>query len=422
MPTSEIALKSPLNKGTDYAKLVKKHPEVGKAVLKGSWDFIGHSNKATVETLNPLWMKNIDENIGNNLWRKCGSVRKDCIGLGNNKAVIGIGAGQSFNINKHVLKNIMDADGRKDWVNRNFITIVSNHQFKPLLEMGVIPDFVMLVDGSDVVWNQLLVDIPEEGKNTILLAGLHCSPKVLKEWMNQKREVRFFLTTTKEVRDQFRKASGKNPTGHIILQGGNVLNTMLTLGLQVFNSQVFFAVANDLSYPIKKDMEKQRTNYYADGDYSTNRKGTGTGRDEAAGRKKWMGFTLKKKALIGTVTKDSYDVELEVVGTSRTLWIYKTWLETNIILNAYKPEAMQVQYYNCTEGGILGVMVKEDNDKALNDVNNWFLLDEVCPKWHTAMLEDAAKQFLKAKEVMYQWERGEMLHVAQGATSLAQRI
>jgi len=422
MATSEINLKSPQNQGNKYNQLVKKHPEVGKAILKDSWDFIGHSNKGTVQTLNPLWMKNIGQNVKNKLWRKCGSVRKDCIGLGKNKAVIGIGAGQSFNKNKHILKNIMALDARKDWEARDFIVIASNHQFKPLLEMGIIPDFVILVDGSDVVYNQLLKDIPEEGQNTILLAGLHCSPNILREWTRQGRELRFFLTTTKEVREEFRKITGKNPTAHVVLQGGNVLNTMLTLGLQVLNSQVFFAVANDLSYPIQEEIEDQRVSYYADGDYSSNRKGTGTGRDEAAGRKKWMGFSIKSQISLQYQNHNSYHIELNEVGTSRTLWVYKTWLESNMILNSYKPENLKVQYYNCTEGGIAGVMVKDDRDEFMNDINNWFLLDEVCPQWHTAMLKDAANQFLKAKEIMRQWARGEMLHAVPNATGLVHAI
>lgn len=419
---SEIALKSPQNMGTKYEQLIKKHPEVGKAILKGSWDFIGHSNKGTIQTLNPLWMKNIDQNVKNKLWRKCGSVRRDCIGLGKNKALIGVGAGQSFNKNKHVLKNITTLDGWKNWQDRDFIVIVSNHQFKPLLEMGIIPDFVILVDGSDVVYDQLLKDIPDEGQNTTLLAGLHCSPNVLKEWVNQKRELRFFLTTTKEVREEFKRITGKNPTGHVVLQGGNVLNTMLTLGLQVLNSKVFFAVANDLSYPIQKELEDQRVSYYADGDYSTNRAGTGTGRDEAAGKRKWMGFDIKSQMSLKYRDHNSYHIELGVVGTSRTLWVYKTWLETNMLLNSYKPENLQVKYYNCTEGGIAGVMVQNDNDKFMNDIGNWFLLDEVCRHWHTAKLEDAANQFLKAKEVMHQWARGETRYAVPSAIGLGQTI
>ena len=400
MATSEIMLKSPQTKGREFGKLSKRHPEVGKSILKGSWDFIGHSNKGTVKNLEPLWVKNIGLNVKNKLWRKYGSVRKGCFNLGKDKASIGIGAGQSFNINKHVLQDITARDGHKDWQDRNFIIAASNHMFKPLLEMGIIPDFVMLVDGSDVVWNQLTQDIPPEGQNTILLAGLHCSPKVLNEWVRQKRELRFFLTTTKEVQTEFRRATGKHPFRHIVMQGGNVLNTMLTLGLQIFRSQVFMAMGNDLSYPIKDELEAQRISYYADGDYSSNRKGTGTGRDEAAVKKMWLGFRLKQKPFKNYVNQESYDVELERVGTSYTLWVYKTWLESNMILNSSRSEEAQITYYNCSEAGILGVMARKDDDKSLNDINNWFLLDETCPKWHTATLEDATNQFLKAKEVL----------------------
>ena len=421
MAISEINLKSPENRGNDFKKLSRKHPEVGKSILKGSWDFVGHSNKGTVQILNPLWLGNIEQNVKNKLWRKYGSVRKDCIGIGKNKAIIGIGAGQSFNKNKHVLKKIVDSDGCKDWRDRDFIIMASNHQFKPLLDMGIIPDFVMIVDGSDVIWNQLTQDISQKAQNTILLAGLHCSPKVLKEWTRQKREVRFFLTTTKEVHEAFRKFTGKNPIPHVVLQGGNVLNTMVTLGQQVFHALTFFAVGNDLSYPIKDDKEEQRTSYYSDGDYSTNRPGTGTGRDEAGGQKKWCGFSLKKKSNFGN-PKDAYEIELEIVGTSKTLWVYKTWLETNILLNQYKGIDARVQYYNCTEGGILGVMAKKDDDESLADISNWFLLDETCKQWHTTMLEDAAKQFLTAKEAMKRWERGEMPFVAPSAIGSELRI
>jgi hypothetical protein len=46
-------------------------------------------------------------------------------------------------------------DGVKSWFDRNFIILASNHQLKPLLNMGIIPDFVMVADASDVVMDQL---------------------------------------------------------------------------------------------------------------------------------------------------------------------------------------------------------------------------------------------------------------------------
>jgi hypothetical protein len=143
--------------------------------------------------LKDLWCENIRENVKSRLWKKHRGVARDCIGMGFNKAVVAVGAGQSFNKNRHILKKLTDLDGIRDWEDRNFIIIASNHQYKPLLRMGIIPDFVIAVDGSDVIYDQLCTDIPEIGRHTVFLAGLQCSNKVLKEWDKQGREIRFFL-------------------------------------------------------------------------------------------------------------------------------------------------------------------------------------------------------------------------------------
>ena len=74
--------------------------------------------------------------------------------MGFNKALIGVGAGQSFNKNKDILKKLTDWDGIKSWQDRNFVIMAANHQFKPLLKMGIIPVFVVVADASDVVMEQ----------------------------------------------------------------------------------------------------------------------------------------------------------------------------------------------------------------------------------------------------------------------------
>lgn len=382
----------------DYHDKIKKHPELKGVILESAWNLIDHTTEKTVDKLEELWLKNMATNVRNRLWAKHGSLRKDCVGLARNKAVIAVGAGQTFNKNKDVLKQIVDIDGVKDWANRDFVIIASNHQFKPLLEMGIIPDFVMLTDGGDIALPQLTEDIPEIGQNTILMAGLHCSPKVLQAWSDQKRDIRFFLATTKGIRETFNKLTGKNPIHHMIFQGGNVLNAALAASVHTLGSTVFMCIGNDLSFPLKEEVQARRDVYYADGDYSSNQPGIGSGRDEAKSTKKWMGFTLKKKLIY--TGKDTYDVELDYVGTSTTLWVYKTWLESNMLMNYHNPKAPQFQYYNCSQGGILGVMAREGNNEALMREDNWFMLDEVCPHWHTMMLADAAKQFLKAKEIL----------------------
>ena len=385
----------------NYNEMVEKCPAFNGVISKLAWDHIGNTNVNTTAWLEKLWSKNISENIKNKLWKKHGSIRKDCIKLGKNKALIGVGAGQSFNLNKRILKQVSDLDGTRDWNNRNFIITASNHQYKPLLKMGIIPDFVILVDGSDVMMKQLNEDIPPEGQNSILLTGLHCSPKVLKEWSRQGRQIRFYMPSTSGLDKVFERETRKKAVHHQILQGGNVLNTLFSIGLKFLHSTTFMALGNDLSYPIKDKLDDQRESYYSDGDYSSNAKKTGTGRDEASAGKRWLGFTLTPSRIY-TGDLDRYNVSLDIVGTSPTLWVYKTWIESNVLLNATSEVAYH--YYNCSEAGIAGVMNKdmELKDESLRDDKSWYLLDEVCPRWKTRMFKDAINEFVAAKEVLCQ--------------------
>lgn len=388
----------------DYEEIIKRHPEFDGVISKKSWDYIGFSDEGTVKYLGKLWEDNIRKNVDRKLWRRNGAIVHDCKGIGRNKSVVAIGAGSCLKKNQHVLKQIHDYDAVRPWPERNFIFVSSNHMFKPLLKDGIIPDFVMLADASDVVLDQLTKNVPESGKHTVLLAGLHCSPKVLKRWTRQGREIRFYLTHTKGLDKVFEEVTGEKAWPHIILQGGNVLNSTWSIGLKQFGSTVFFALGNDLSYPLKDTVEEQRKDYYADGDYSSNDKDTGTGRDEAGNKMKWMGFNLRKKLFYPGPNVCPYEVEIEPVGTSHTLWVYKTWLEANVL--AGTKQGIPYHYYNCTEGGIAGVMCKDDSDTGLTDENNWFLMDEVCKRWKTRMLEDAAEEFIRVRRQFLCQNRG----------------
>jgi len=408
-----------LNK-KDYDIMLKEHPEFKHVISKKNWEFIGQSDKGTVNFLWDFWADNIRKNITNKLWKRHGGITTDCTGLGLNKALIGIGAGQSFNKNKDVLKRLVQWDGIKSWQDRNFIIMASNHQFKPLLKMGIIPDFVVVADASDVVMEQLTKDVPETARNVVLLAGLHCSPRVLKKWTKQGRDIRFYLTHTQGLDEVFREETGLDPKPHVLLQGGNVINTAWSIGLRYFKTSVFMAVGNDLSFPIKDTMELRRESYYADGDYSSNAPKTGTGRDEARSEKMWMGFNLEKRLIYTNDLHNNYNVTVEPVGTTQTLWVYKTWLEANVIGMGKKSKA-SYHYYNCTEGGIAGVMCRDDSDKGLSKEDNWFLMDEVCKRWKTRTLEDATSEFLKAKDGM-RWGVEAMRSGVQPATNLVQSL
>jgi len=397
----------------NYEKITELHPEFKGVITPDSWNYIGQSNKNTNKGLSDLWRINVRKNIENKLWRKHGSLKRDCLNLGKNKAVIGVGAGRSFTKNKHILRQVANTDGVRPWEDRDFIIIASNHQFKPLLEMGVLPDFVMLADASEDVLPQLTEDIPPEGRNVTLIATLAASPKVLKRWSRQGREIRFYIPSSESTVDEFRKVAKKDPEPHTMLVGGNVLNCMFLVGLAVFGSTSFMALGNDLSYSLEKDIETRRNNYYADGDYKTTQ--MQDGRDEAKNAYKWMGFKLSRPIIY--TGPGCYSIELDPVGTTHNLWVYKTWIEAWSMANMNRTD-LRWHYYNCSEGGILGVMSRENGKQSKKE--DWYMLDEVCSRWHTMMFEDAVKQFQLAKEVM-RWPVEAIPTVAQSAENLLLR-
>lgn len=379
----------------EYDKLAELHPQIKGIVDPDSWNFIGTSNENTGNAYEKRWRENTRRNINRQMWKRHGSLRRDCMGLGKNKAVIGVGAGKSFNKNKGFLKTLVDLDGRKNWKDRDFIIIASNHQFKPLIKMGIIPDFVMLTDAGDEVIPQLTEDIPPVYEcATVLLTTIAASPKLIKKWTRQGRDIRFYIPSSLSVVDEFEKVTGKDATPYTTLVGGNVLNCLFLLSITAFNSSTFFALGNDLSYSIVSDLGERRADYYADGDYKTTQ--MQDGRDEAKNMSKWMGFELKKPKIY--TGNSSYEFNLSPVGTTHNLWVYKTWIEAWILTNSKRGD-LKYHYYNCSEGGILGVMSRAFGKQTKQD-DDWYLLDEVCPQYHTMMLEDAAAQFMVAKEAM----------------------
>jgi hypothetical protein len=84
-------------------------------------------------------------------------------------------------------------------------------------------------------------------------------------------------------------------------------------------------------------------------------------------------------------------------------------METNAAILAAKTP---MTIYNCSEGGILGVLKRNDQD--YEDSSSWYLYDEVLRgKWRTRKLKDALREFLLARQ-----ELG-IRHAALDAAALA---
>ena len=375
----------------DYDEAIKINQDLQSVVSKEMWDFVQGRNTVTCNGLGDLWKKNIKENI-KKFYGKCGSVG-ELAGLGKNKAVIAIGAGPSLKNNIDLIRALSLEDGTKPYHEQNFIFITSNHQFKPCLKQSIIPHFVMICDAGEHLLPQVCKKIPPNGQATILLASLQVYLKIIVSCLSQGSIINFFLGVGDELKELFEKETKESVSTVATVQGGNILNNIWTLSGTHLKSTVYMAVGNDLSYPRGSSLKEQRKNFYADGDYSTN---LASKRDEARYKMDWMGFKFYDNVL--SVNGNPF-IELYPVRTTMQFLTYKLWLETTVALNAARKGVFR--YYNCSEGGILGVKCKEEKGEGMFDRNNWYLLDEVLPKrWCTRRLKDAVIEFLTAKEMM----------------------
>jgi hypothetical protein len=375
-----------------YEKLMEHNPKIKSVLSRKRFEFVQNQNKRTITSLEKLWKKQARRNMAK-LFKKHGLVNENCIRMGMNKAVIAIGAGPGFNRNKDYLKKLCYYNSKFQFEQQPFIFICSNHQYKPCLELGILPHFVIWADASNVVYDQLCRDISPRGQHVTLIASLHCNPRVLEEWDRQGRLIQFYLPLGDNVKKLYKDKTGKDAAKYQVAQGGNVMNVAFCIAAGVFDSRIFITVGNDLSYDFHEDTQKRRESYYADKNYSTN---LATGRDEAGRQFKWIGFDLKRNMFT-----DDPQLKFKPVATVQSLFNYKTWIESHCMIN--DPVDMGWHYYNCSEQGILGVVAKDERKEKLDDVNNWMLMDEILPRrWHTRLLEDAVKQYLSVRELWIQ--------------------
>lgn len=390
-----------------YNELISAAPQLKDLFVEEQWDFMQRNNDGLRKTFEKLWKSNLRANC-QGLFSKHKTITDDCVGIGLNKAVIAIGAGPSFNRNKDLLKELYDRTITLPFQVQPFIFMASNHQYKPLLEMGIAPHFVVVLDGTDIVYDQLCKNIPKHGRGTVLICPLRAHQKVLKEWDKQGRSIRFYISDNEWMMEEFEKVMGYSPKEHgmVMGHGGNVMNQTFSIAVHFLKSTIYMCVGNDLSYEYFDDLEDRRSGYYADKDYSTN---IGTGRDEANRSLPWMGFELEESIIM----PGRYVVRFRPRATTYQLMLYKTWVENQLSIQAqFKAK---FHYYNCSESGILGVMsrknmkelAKEEMINVINDGNNWYMLDELIPKrYHTRTLAHACNEFLTARERLNEtWER-----------------
>lgn len=360
-------------------------PELESIMPETLYNFMRLSGEKTGELASDTWNKNSERNIAK-LLDKHEVVGDELAGFAKNKAVIIVGAGPSFNKNKDTLKKLYDFNCRFDVNDQPFVIIASNHMLKPLLNMGIFPHMTVVLDGGNHFRDQF-INLNTDMK-CVMVANLVADHKMLKRWDRDGHLISFFVSDSEKGREDYKKKTGLDPDKACMLTGGNVLNTAFMLSLRHLQSRFIITVGNDLSFPVHEDADERRKAFYSDGDYSSNTK------DEARHEIAWMAY---EHAGQGTFDKGSQLVNYTKVLTSHQLILYKTWVEFHIA--KWADVDFPFRYYNCSEGGICGVIARKHDKKDLEDPKNWMLMDEIAPtRWFTKPLREAAKDFLEIKE------------------------
>ena len=370
-----------------YEDLVAESGLVEKIISPEMADAVFASSEGTVKNLVPLWKKNTRKNLG--LYKKHGSLRSAFNGFCSNKAIIAVGAGPSFNKNKEVLKAIYKINLQFPLDQQPFFIVSSNKQLKPLLELGVFPHATILIDAGDALYPQLCDDMPSWARNSILITGMHTSPKILKKWDKHGGLLSFFLIGDDDEKKWFEEATGEDADTAWTSQGGNVMNTLWIMANRVFKTQVFIMVGNDLCFKYSDDKEERANSFYADGDYRLNILNK---RDEAKDNFGWMGFDLKPSV----IQPNKMMIDLGLVGMSRQLWLYKTWLE---VQSTVLSDKHKFHIFNASEAGVCGMIAREHDSESMARKDNWFLLDDVHKKWTTTTLAKACQMYLEARSL-----------------------
>jgi len=393
-----------------YEHLVAESPLVESIISPEMADAVFALGENTVRNLQPIWKENTSKNIG--LYKKHGSLRSAFNGFCTNKAVIAVGAGPSFNKNKEVLKAIYQINLQFPLDKQPFFIIASNKQLKPLLEMGVFPHATILIDAGDALYPQLCDDMPSWAKNSILITGMHTSHKILKKWDKHGGLISFFIIGGDDEKKYFEEMTGDDADYVWASQGGNVMNTLWILSNRVFQTQVFIMVGNDLCFKYSDDKEERAKSFYADGDYRLNILNK---RDEAKDNLGWMGFNLKQSV----IQPDRLMIDLELVGMSRQLWIYKTWLE---VQSTVLSDKHKFHIFNASEYGVCGMIARQHDSESMATKDNWFLLDDVHKKWTTTTLLKACQTYLEARALCQTRTDARRVGSWEGATGTASGI
>jgi hypothetical protein len=258
---------------------------------------------ATQLRFNQVWQRNFQANR-NAVERNPGviALKNKFRGL----PCIVVGAGPSLDKNIRFLHRAQ----------KKAVIISCDAALKPLMEHGIVPDFVVCLDPQEEI-SRFLVNVPHKGITLVVPSIVH--PHVIKLWEN---DVLFFNKFAPDI-PTLVKIQKIVPHIGILTPGGTVLSVTYDLAFQAGGTPIIF-VGQDLSYPKKKS-------------HSHGSDATGQG----------LKMMMEKH-------KDHLVLESDINGQSlRTLksmsvskqwfnWAFTTWKRDNLL-----------SVFNCSEAGIL---------------------------------------------------------------------
>ena len=275
-----------------------------------------------------IWNKNVEINlkyfdtIPDRV--KSGHDLDDTIQDSEKKAMIIVGASPILN---DTWQELLDAE--KD----RFLISATNSSAKFLVEHGVIPDYVFLVDGQKGKWS---LDIGEENLHTALICSPFAESETIAAWKGPIYVMGFY-TDVDGLQGRLQERFG-DPIG----QAGNSFNCAVSFFVQATKIKIYLFAGNELSF---------KKSYYV------------------------KGPSINDASMYFYAT----DVDGEKVRTLIPLYQYKLWLE-NMTCDA---RANGYFFFNCSKG-ILGMdsdgskmpwIVNADLKDALQQVRDSFAFE-----------------------------------------------
>lgn len=204
-------------------------------------------NKKTGEIYYKLWIENLAENYP--LIKKSECVSK--LPKASKKTAIAVGAGPSFKEKKHMelLKKV-----------KNKAIITTDRMIVPLLKAGIMPDYVVSVDGLANISRFYDSPLLKKGISTIGIMAVTVAPNVANMFPNK---IYFY---TPMVDDINQPISATNTISYltktpIIASGGNVGITCINVAYYLGYKNII-CTGLDLGYATEKDIEE--SSHYID--------------------------------------------------------------------------------------------------------------------------------------------------------------